>query len=684
VRPRTIALLAALAAVGVRRWRQREAHRPPQAALPPGPPVVVPPVVVPPSEPSVEVAEGVGGAEPELAPDLREDVPEPSAASGPVNAPVGDAGTTERSQDDERRGGEHAPPVAWTPAGENPSAHPPEEYGESESEPEAPAAPRPLAGAAAAPLVAAPLPDLPAPEPDSGSEPVEDDLPSGWEVVEVAAPVAAHQAPPREPGPLRGISEIRRFFRTNEVPVWFVSATAFNLLGIDRWVRRFTYVNYYDSFDGTHPNVFAPTHLLPPAFESIEEINAYLLSHKEVIDRIRAEGGGKALFLMFDEEVERLAVEAGLEVAFPPAALRQRLDSKIETTRLGNEAGVPSVPNVLGRARSFEGLISLARGAGLGDDLVVQTPYGDSGQTTFFIASEADWDEHRDGLVDEHLKVMKRISCREAAIEGVITRHGTLVGPLMTELTGFPELTPYGGGWCGNDVFASALTPRHRELAREFTRKMGERLAREGYRGYFELDFLADMDSGELYLGELNPRVTGASSMTNVTAVAYGDMPLFLFHLLEFMDVDYEIDVEELNEQWSRPSAIDEWSQFILKDTADKVELITAAPASGIWRLDAEAHGGIRFVRRETDWHTVASEDEAFYLRIAQVGGYRYPGADIGILVTRGRLQTDDHELTDRARTWITGIKKQFGTAPLPTGEPEPVPEPGSFSFKML
>ena len=193
-------------------------------------------------------------------------------------------------------------------------------------------------------------------------------------------------------------------------------------------MRRFTYVNYYDSFDGTHPNVFVPTHHAPPTFDSIEEINAYLLSHKEVIDRIGAAGGGKGLFLMFDAEVERLAREAGLEVAFPSAELRTRLDSKIETTRLGNEAGVPSVPNVLGRARSYEGLVSLARGADLGDDLVVQTPYGDSGQTTFFIASEEDWDEHHDQLVDEHLKVMKRIECRESAIEGVITRHGTLVG----------------------------------------------------------------------------------------------------------------------------------------------------------------------------------------------------------------------------------------------------------------
>jgi len=486
------------------------------------------------------------------------------------------------------------------------------------------------------------------------------------------------------PAPLRGISEIRRFFRTNKTPIWFVSATPFNLLGIDRWVRNFSYLNYYDSFDGTHPNVFVPKQVAPPTFESIEEICNYLLGHKEVVDEIRARGGGKAVFLMFDEETERLAEAAGLEVAFPPAALRNRLDSKIVTTQLGDEAGVPSVPNTLGRASTYAELLDLAATRGIGGDLVVQTPYGDSGQTTFFIASALDWAEHEKQIVGQELKVMMRINCREAAIEGVITRHGTLVGPLMTELTGFPELTPYGGGWCGNDVFAGALSEEHRSQARALTQQMGERLREEGYRGYFELDFLADMESGKMWLGELNPRVTGASSMTNVTAVAYGDMPLFLFHLLEFLDVDYEIDVDELNEGWAQASAIDEWSQFILKDTADVVELITEAPRSGIWRLDPDALGGISFVRRETDWHTVASEDEAFYLRIAEAGGYRYPGADIGILVTRGRLQTDDHELTDRARTWITGIKAQFLTAPLDAVEAPPVRESEPFSFKML
>ena len=36
---------------------------------------------------------------------------------------------------------------------------------------------------------------------------------------------------------LRGTSDLRGYFRTNRTPIYFISPTAFNLLGIDRWVR---------------------------------------------------------------------------------------------------------------------------------------------------------------------------------------------------------------------------------------------------------------------------------------------------------------------------------------------------------------------------------------------------------------------------------------------------------------
>jgi biotin carboxylase len=472
---------------------------------------------------------------------------------------------------------------------------------------------------------------------------------------------------------LRGTSDLRGYFRTNRTPIYFISPTAFNLLGIDRWVRGFEYVNYFDSFGGGHPQVFVPQERPYREFTSIEDINNYLLSHKEVLDHLR---GGLALFVFFDSETEKLCEEIGLKIALPSAELRHRLDSKIVTTQLGNEAGVPSAPNTLGRATSYEELTTLAESAALGDDLVVQTPYGDSGKTTFFIRSRADWDRYAGDMADQELKVMKRINNRAAAVEAVLTRHGTVVGPLMTDLTGHPELTPHKGGWCGNDIFPEALSPEHRERARVLTQKLGDRLAVEGYRGFLEIDYLADVDSGELYLGEINPRISGVTSMTNVTAGAYADMPLFLFHMLEYMDVEYEIDVDDINRRWAEASSVDLWSQIILKDTGDEVEQLTQAPRTGIWRL---GDGGIDFARWGHDWHSLHDETEAFFLRVLAPGDYRYPGADLGVLVARSRMQTEENELTPRALEWIAGVDAHF------VGTPAHAPAPsGALAFKTM
>jgi hypothetical protein len=210
------------------------------------------------------------------------------------------------------------------------------------------------------------------------------------------------------------------------------------------------------------------------------------------------------------------------------------------------------------------------------------------------------------------------------------------------------------------------------------TQKLGDRLAGEGYRGFVEIDYLADVDTGELYLGEINPRISGVTSMTNVTAGAYADAPLFLFHLLEFLDVDYEIDVDDINRRWAQAASIDLWSQIILKDVGDEVEQLTGAPKTGIWRMGDG--GGLEFARWGHDWHSLHDESEAFFLRVLSPGDYRYPGADLGVLVARSRMQTEDNELTHRAHEWIDGIHAQFSGSALPD-QLEPVPA-GAMAFK--
>ena len=411
-----------------------------------------------------------------------------------------------------------------------------------------------------------------------------------------------------------------------------------------------------------------------------------MLEHKEVADFIKSRKKkgekGKALFLMFDEKTEKLAKKHGLDVCFPPASLRTFMDNKVNTNRIAEKAGVPCVPNVLTKVKNYIHLREVSKV--LGNDLVVQTPFGDSGHTTFFISNEEDYNKYAKEIeAEKEVKVMKLIkNVRGSAIEACVTRHGTIVAPLMTELVGFKELTPYKGGWCGNEIYADSFTPRIRQKAKKYTRQFGDQLIKEGYKGYFELDFLIDQDTKEIYLGELNPRITGASSITNHAVFALADAPLFLFHVLEWMDIPYELSTKALNDRWSRPANIDDWSQLVIKHTEDSIEQVTSAPRSGIYTMLPD--GSIEFSRMDTHRRAVENENEAFFLRITRKDDYLYEGADMGIVVMRGRLMTDNFNLTKRAKDWIKAIKGEYkSTEPTNMSSIEnKVAEVGG--FKML
>jgi biotin carboxylase len=475
------------------------------------------------------------------------------------------------------------------------------------------------------------------------------------------------QAKRAAPMKLNGLNEIYRFFSENKTPIYFISASPFNILGLGQLVPSLQYINYFDCFDRFHHRVFTPEERESPEFESMVDVVNYLLRQKEVIKLIRSQpAGGKLLTVMFDEETEVLAKKLGLEIALPPAELRNRIDSKIVTTQLANEAGVASVPNVLGKADDYAKLRALADKAGLGDSLVVQTPYGDSGRTTFFINSESDWEEYAEDIIGEEIKVMKRIDPISGTVEGVATRHGTLVGPVMMEVVGHTEITPYKGGWCGNETAATEFSETQRDEIIQMMKSLGDRLYQEGYKGTFCMDFLIDRDTQAVYLGEINPRISGASPVTNLITQKYGGVPLLFFHLLEFFDVDYELDLEAIQQRWLH---YDSWSTLVLKQTHEEVGLITSAPASGIWRLNDG--GGIDFLRRSVDWSNASDQAEGFFLRILGEGEYSYKGADLGILLTRGRVQDPNGNINDRARNWNSAIKQQYRTT-LPSADMEP------------
>jgi len=126
------------------------------------------------------------------------------------------------------------------------------------------------------------------------------------------------------------------------------------------------------------------------------------------------------------------------------------------------------------------------------------------------------------------------------------------------------------------------------------------------------------------------------------------------------MDVDYDLNVEELNDRWTDQENVDSWSQLIIKHTADTIEYVDDAPKSGIWKMFDNGH--IQFDRMDTHRRAVETENEAFFLRITKEGDYLYEGADMGILVTRGRMMTDGFQMNARAKKWITAIQGQYAS----------------------
>ena len=80
-----------------------------------------------------------------------------------------------------------------------------------------------------------------------------------------------------------------------------------------------------------------------------------------------------------------------------------------------------------------------------------------------------------------------------------------------------------------------------------------------------------------------------------------------------------------------------------------------------------------------SDWPAPAKLN--LFLRITGPGDYRYEGADLGILITRGRVMTPKFELNDRALAWIRGIKQYYAARPLTSVQATEAPAPGSFKI---
>lgn len=449
---------------------------------------------------------------------------------------------------------------------------------------------------------------------------------------------------------LKTIKAIHDFFKNNQIPIYYISSSNANLINIGDWVNNFHHINVGDSFDNQFPNL---KYLKAVDLKKNVSVTELALDNFDILKEMKNNANTKLVFLSFDKNTEDLAKKYNFEVFNPPFSLFQKLDNKAKIMLIIEQLQIPTTPYIISEIKSYCHLLEITEK--LGNDLVIQSQFGSSGLSTFFIDTERAFEENKSYLITgTQMKIMKRIKCHQFTIDACATRLGTIIGPLMTELIGLPELTFNKGGWCGNEIYQDIVDQNIRKEIYLHTKKLGDYLYnKEKFRGCFGIDFLLDIETNTLYFGELNPRITGCGLITNQILNSY-EIPLFLFHLMEYFNIDYNIDVKKFNLDWEYRN-LKSYSQLIINSKNESEEL-TKNIKSGIWKKNGN---NISFDRFDYRLNSLSGSEEAIILNVPPFHTTN-KGDFLARVVFQGQAKDNNGQLTKFAHEWIQGFRAQI------------------------
>lgn len=241
------------------------------------------------------------------------------------------------------------------------------------------------------------------------------------------------------------------------------------------------------------------------------------------------------------------------------------------------------------------------------------------GSGTFFIENEQDFNKYKkrvDELFTNLENTKKAISTVNIApfIEGIsssipccATRFGTFTGSIQTQLVDIEEvgakLPTRSGVFAGHDWVYKRFSAKSQLEATAIGRKFGDFIYKNGYKGIFGLDLIVDK-SGKVWPVECNPRETDAFPLITMLQMEKGAIPMQVFHNLEHLNSDYQIDFNEIDESYKQNY---EASQILIYNKSTDYLVDRFVIQAGIYKIDK---GTLRFVRPGfATWH-IENESE--------------------------------------------------------------------------
>ena len=225
------------------------------------------------------------------------------------------------------------------------------------------------------------------------------------------------------------------------------------------------------------------------------------------------------------------------------------LEDKIKFAKLCQKYKLPTISFSLD---SFSQSNFLKYQKKYGSKLVIQTHFGWAGNSTF---SADSWDKIKDKISpDVTVKYSPFIKSSYSLLNNCCqTKFGLIQSPLALQYTGISPYTQNPFSTVGRQ-WPSQAPKKITNKIKKITQKFSKILQEINYKGFFGLDFL--IDKNKVFLLECNPRLTASFGFYTQLELDQKINPLFYFHLVEFLNLDYQINLKEEQSRFSNKEII--------------------------------------------------------------------------------------------------------------------------------
>lgn len=369
---------------------------------------------------------------------------------------------------------------------------------------------------------------------------------------------------------IKDLPSQREFFRQVKNPIFGAGVYAFDRLGPEKIIDNYRILSLRYTLDTQIIEKEIETFSLEKGMGTehiLEPRNATTIlklpQTKKYLDKFK---NPAIIVLKASSKMEKICRENNWKlIANPTSFGKKMLENKVNFRRILEQIKVAVPPGEIASVNEldYENLLEK-----YGLPFVVQHSTKGGGKGTFFINNQEDFDRASRKLkgkwhaeeseIDEELKyeavpeaiVAQYVQGSSPSITGCVTKHGILSTNLQHQVIDAPELynSERGSGlFCGHDWTSSRFSGEINQQAEQAVEKIGCHFKKMGYRGIFGIDFVLDGKTKKLYVVECNPRLLGSFPTINMVQ-ELNDEPLIIgFHILEFLDIDYPIDVEQVN-----------------------------------------------------------------------------------------------------------------------------------------